>query len=76
MEWQFHGDDEWVFGRKVRGMVRWPRAEIYFNEELDSCKGGWIWMAWVGPKRNYRRGVEGKLEFAVEAAERALGIIK
>ena len=44
MEWQFQGDDQWVFGKKIRGVVRYPIAEIYFDEEQTGRNGGWIWF--------------------------------
>lgn len=66
MEWQFRGDDEWVFGEKVRGIVRYPRAEVYFDEER-----GWVWFV-LGETEN--RGISGKLEWAIDECEKVMGI--
>lgn len=89
-EWQLQDTNEWAFGHKIRGIVRWPVAEIYFDEDRrrdpecpeDDPGYGWVWMVHgklvqdgevIGvTMRN--RGVEGKLELAVEACEKELGL--
>lgn len=68
-EWQLTGDDEWVFGEKVRGMVRQAVAEIYFDEDLDGSPGGWIWFT-----REHGRGRAVSRPQAVYAVEAALGL--
>lgn len=69
--WQFQGDDTWVFGELVRGLVRPVEADIYFDEESDSRKGGWIWIVYCNrPKRG--RAIT--LETAALLAEAAMGI--
>lgn len=72
--WQFQGNDSWAFGPLVRGVVRGAIAEVHFDDELKRRPGyGWVWVAFLG-KGKTKRGVEGKLEWAVEKAERALGV--
>lgn len=75
-EWQHTGNNDWIFGMKVRGLVRDPRAEIYFNDS-DGPTGGWVWMAWPSgrPGRPVVRGVEEQFQDAAIEAERALGIM-
>lgn len=71
--WQFQGEDTWVFGELVRGLVRPIEADIYFDEESDNREGGWVWIV-------HRKGVQPargrayNLEFAVALAEAAMGI--
>jgi len=67
-EWQMYGQDEWMFGIKIRGIVRNPLAEIYFDDEKNY---GWIWLLLDGTEK---RGVEPNLQFAIKAAEEALKI--
>jgi hypothetical protein len=55
MEWQFTGDDQWIFGPKVRGLVRMV-AELYFDEAYEGRGGGWRWMTHVGNKVCGRAG--------------------
>lgn len=65
MTWQHQGDNDWVFGPMVRGVVRKPVAEVYFNDGL------WVWF--LSADRT-ERGKELNFAWAVEAAEKALGI--
>jgi DNA-directed RNA polymerase subunit RPC12/RpoP len=46
LEWQLTDPemDSWEFGRKVRGIVRKPLGEIYFNPYKGGAGGGWIWL--------------------------------
>lgn len=66
--WQNHCEDEWRFGRMVRGVVRRPYyAEVYYDEG-----NGWVWFtrsdgAWVDP-----RGSEDSFEDAIDEAEKVL----
>lgn len=43
-EWQQVRPDEWIFGEKVRGLVRLRLAEVYFDEGAEGREGGWVWM--------------------------------
>ena len=80
-EWQMVGQDEWVFGEKIRGVVRSQLAELYYNEDSDHPAGGWIWLllgkAYKQAKTNGKptRGVSGSLSAAVWDAEEAMGIV-
>ncbi len=73
-EWQLVDTEleGWVFGVKIRGVVRIPLAEIYFDEEKDGRDGGWRWMIHFPP------GISGGYVVTRYAAfaecERALGI--
>jgi hypothetical protein len=71
-EWQLMGEDDWVFGVKVRGAVRCYTGCIYFDEDIDSNEGGWVWIALVGPPSI--RGLAVNRWTAMENVERALGI--
>ncbi len=44
MEWQLVDEDNWIFGEKIRGIIRHQKAEIYFDEEWTGREGGWRWM--------------------------------
>jgi hypothetical protein len=68
-EWQFIGDDQWIFGEKIRGLVRRRIAEVYFDEDLDDPRGGWVWMTW---STEAKRGNSYTLEEAVECCESEL----
>jgi hypothetical protein len=70
--WQLQGQDEWVFGIPVRGLIRTKIAEIYFDEE----QGGWIWFVRGAPAYDSitERGKAPTLSMAVELAEKALGV--
>lgn len=72
-EWQQTGIDEWVFGIKVRGLVRVPLAEIYFDEELNG-RGGWMWLVHRkdGDVVSTERGNAVSLRFAVDETERIM----
>lgn len=68
MDWQHLGDDSWVFGVKIRGLVRHYRGKVYFDEDCDNPQGGWHWMA------GSRRGLALSLPIAVAKVEQALGV--
>lgn len=63
MEWQHVGGDEWVFGAKVRGLVRSPQAWVEY------VRPGWHWLVKDG-----NAGTEESLSLAVFRAEEALGV--
>lgn len=66
MEWQYLGDNDWWFGRKVRGLVRDVLVRIYF---LDDRNGGeWYWKT----KDAMRPTKANSFVAAVEAAEAEL----
>lgn len=74
LTWQFQGDDQWVFGHVVRGLVRRPlMGDIYFDEERDDPRGGWIWIAYTEP---IQRGLAYNLEFAAWKVEHAWGLVE
>ena len=81
--WQRQGDD-WVFGWKIRGIVRSPVAEIWFQDDLsrlgpETLKGqaGWAWVVrenYTGQNSGLIIGLSShNLTAAVEACEKALG---
>ncbi len=76
MEWQrLSNDDDWVFGEKVRGVVRKPYvASVYFDKDCDDSRGGWKWMVYSVPPHNTERGVAPGLSSAITECERVLGI--
>ena len=79
-EWQMmSGNNEWVFGVKIRGIVRKPLAEVYFNEDIKQDgdpEYGWVWFAWTGRKDGQpERGVACSLPAAVLFCENALGVV-
>ena len=69
--WQQHSEDNWVFGLCVRGMVRMPAAEVYFDD--DDKRGGWVWFI-TGPDMDKKRGIANSLEAAVDKCEELLGL--
>lgn len=75
MEWQLIDKDQWVFGKKIRGIIRIRYAEVYYSESTseNDYSGGWIWFLTNIP-RNYNppRGTKGCLTDAIESAEQAL----
>ncbi len=58
---------------KVRGFVRSIIGEIYYDDDLDHPKGGWVWIADV-TAGDRKRGVSPSIYHAVRAVEEALGI--
>jgi len=80
--WQLHDENEWRFGKMVRGVVRKPYyAEIYFNDaelasvplgEPDDGKIGWVWFTHIPGRYDTPRGLEGTFEIAVSKAEKVL----
>lgn len=76
-EWQMiSGDNEWVFGVKIRGIIRELLAEIYFDPDRDSPQGGWHWMTYA-PTPNEEEPPSGlaiNYQSAVKKCEKALGI--
>ncbi len=70
MKWQLVGEDDWNFGEEIRGMVRYPKASVYFDEDLVSPEGGWIWFVLGGP-----RGKAHSRSDAARCVEAALGIV-
>jgi hypothetical protein len=68
--WQRVGDDEWEFGEVVRGMIREPVAELYFDEDLAPV--GWVWMVLV--LGNDGRGRAHNRREAARRVEEALNI--
>lgn len=63
--------DDWEFGEVVRGMIREPVGELYFDEELAPV--GWVWMVMV--PGNDARGRAHSRQEAARCVEEALGII-
>lgn len=80
-EWQMVGQDDWVFGEKIRGVVRVTLAQLYFDEDSLHPTGGWRWLllheAYEMAQKNGRpvRGTGASLPDAVWDAEIAMGII-
>ena len=52
-KWQLIGDNEWIFGKKVRGFVRDCVIHVYFDEEAD-LEGAWKWRLGIDPFTNGR----------------------
>ena len=48
--WQLTGEDQWIFGVMVRGVVRKPVAEIYYDEHQYDPVGDWVWFLHGGPR--------------------------
>jgi hypothetical protein len=46
LTWQCSGNDEWAFGLLVRGIVRHPYGEVYFDDERADENGGWVWFVY------------------------------
>ncbi len=66
LEWQFIGDNGWVFGPKVRGIVR-PRLGKLYYDDYRGTGYGWIWST------NSVDGNATSLLDAVQEVETALG---
>jgi hypothetical protein len=71
MEWQLVDKDNWIFGEKIRGIVRDKKAEIYINESYNGKEGGWFWRVF-GDKAT--GGVTYSRNQAIWVCEVALGI--
>lgn len=67
-EWMLIDQNQWDFGIKVRGVIRKVMASVYFDEEKTPS---WIWLTHINGNQ---RGAEGKLQWAIQAAEDAMGI--
>ena len=80
-EWQQQGID-WVFGWKIRGVIRSPIAEIHFQEDLSRLgpasmknQSGWAWMVRPNcPDPHSGLVLHMDLTSAIEACEKALGL--
>lgn len=66
------GDDEWIFGVKVRGAVREWSGCVYFNPDLGGKEGGWVWMTRVDD--SMPRGLALSRAAAMAQVEAALGV--
>lgn len=71
--WQRTGEDEWEFGEMVRGMIRAPVGEMYFDEDLSGREGGWVWFT-RGVSPENPRGVAHTRQEAARRVEEALGL--
>jgi len=67
LEWQHLGNNDWVLGKKVKGIVRESMAEVYFNEPVNDSYG-WVWFI----NSTNHRGASSSLRQAIEAAELVL----
>lgn len=65
-EWQFIGS-KWVFGLKIRGIVRESLAEVYWNEKAGTAQ--WAWTVFTDIRQF---GTASTLIEAIETAENAL----
>lgn len=74
-EWQYIGDETWIYGVRVRGIVRKRLAEVYWTEGLGERDYGWKWLVYSA-NLSVVRGNADRLEEAIEAAEKALGDIE
>jgi hypothetical protein len=73
-EWQLVGKDDWMFGRKVRGLVRRPMALAWRDESRHDPRGNWIWCAFPRGDPVGTGGFATSLAAAVTAAEGALAL--
>jgi hypothetical protein len=64
MEWQTTGKNHWVYGEKVRGVIRDRKAEVWWDKD----KSVWRWSK----KGRMSSGTGGDFVEAIEAAEAAL----
>jgi hypothetical protein len=71
LTWQCVGDDEWEFGQVVRGMIREPLGEVYFDEEKDP---GWVWFTLLPHPAESPRGRAYSRQQAAREVEQALGV--
>lgn len=64
MEWQFFGNNEWKFGKKVRGLIREPIASV----RLDPM----LWQHWYVNVKGI--GIDAFKNFyeAIDAAEKVV----
>lgn len=78
-EWQLVAEDQWIYGIKIRGLVRRPKAEVYFDGEAKDY--GWRWLVYDVPedpdkmRRIVDRGTAMNLYSAVASAEEVLGLV-
>lgn len=70
-EWEHRGNDEWIFGVKVRGLVREPLGGFYCD--LDLHGSPWVWVTHVA-QIGFKRGSSDNLEMAANDVEKALGL--
>ena len=71
MEWQLIGDDHWVFGLKVRGVIRRRLAEVYHDPNRQHP---WVWMVRDKELTFAKNGLGYNLSDALERAETLLGV--
>lgn len=71
--WQHLGDDQWVFGVPVRGVVRHRLAEVYFDEHRNLS---WVWFLHKRDDQDAEaiRGATDKLAWALALAEDAMRV--
>lgn len=69
LTWQCRGNDEWIFGEMVRGIVRKPVGEIYLDEEQ---KQPWVWfLRWLEEGKVAARGRSNTFQWAVDEVEKS-----
>lgn len=79
-EWQMVGHDEWVFGMKLRGIVRVQYANVYFDEDSNNPRGCWVWCLLgelcdkMRAEGRTLRGVSASCSDAILDAEEAMGL--
>ncbi len=81
-EWQYQGDNTWVYGVKVRGIIRKKDADIYFDEGIEKpgydggpsswTEYGWRWLVYKDGWIN--RGISINLQAAIEICEKEMGV--
>lgn len=75
--WQQLSNNEWVYGVKVRGVVRKVLANVSFSPVYDSRSYSviyWQWIWVVTTKEGRKSGNSQTLQIALEEAEKVMGI--
>lgn len=72
--WQEQGENEWVFGPLVRGIVRDKIGEFYYNKSSHDSRGGWTWFVLSRPGLAAGRGVCPSIARSIRECEARMGI--
>lgn len=72
-EWQLVDKENWIYGEKIRGIIRSQKAEIYYDLDWkDEWGGGWRWMVFDGKLTG---GYAPSRPVAIDLCELALGVV-
>ena len=64
MEWQ-QINDSWVFGKKIRGLIRKPIASVFLTNSFPR----WKWKVYIGDSEGFAESFEKAVEIVEATVE-------